>query len=406
MGPVAAATARDTFDDRPDGQPGRYCGWLQVRRDLKKRYQSLYCALRERCDTAEHGGAKRRRRSTDLRCGITRCAGTGIPGKNENVEPKVEIRRLCKRFGQITAVDDVSFGVGRGEVLGFLGPNGAGKSTTMKMITGFLAPDSGSVIVGGDDIALAPVAVKARIGYLPEGAPLYGDMTPLAFLNFVAEIRGFRGEEKRARIEQTVQRVNLEQVLNQPIATLSKGFKRRVGLAQAILHDPEVLILDEPTDGLDPNQKHEVRALIRSMAQAKVIILSTHILEEVEAVCTRAIIIARGKIVCDSTPAELEARSRLHNAITLAVKGDGAHEAAQSLRDLSEVEAVELLGHIDGIARYQIYPKAGELLAATVSQVARARGWEIVQLTVERGRLDEVFRAVTTGESASLEGGM
>ena len=317
------------------------------------------------------------------------------------MEPTVEVQHLSKRFGSIVAVDDVSFRVGRGEVLGFLGPNGAGKSTTMKIITGFLTPDAGNVIVSRDDIALAPVAAKARIGYLPEGAPLYTDMTPLAFLNFIAEIRGFRAKERRERVEQTVQRVDLGQVLNQPIATLSKGFKRRVGLAQAILHDPEVLILDEPTDGLDPNQKHEVRTLIRSMAQTKVIILSTHILEEVEAVCTRAIIIARGKVVCDSTPAELEARSRLHNAITLAVKGDGAHKAAQLLRDLSGVEAVEVIGQVDGIARYQIYPKAGESLVAAVSQVAHEHGWEVSQIMVERGQLDEVFRAITMGSGAT-----
>jgi len=210
------------------------------------------------------------------------------------MEPMVEVKNLSKRFGPIIAVDHVSFRVGRGEVLGFLGPNGAGKSTTMRLITGFLVPDSGTVIVSSNDIALAPIAVKTRIGYLPEGTPLYTDMTPWGFLSFVAEIRGFRGEEKRRRLEQTIAKVHLEQVLEQPIGTLSKGFKRRVGLAQAILHDPEILILDEPTDGLDPNQKHEVHTLIRNMAKEKVIILSTHILEEVEAVCTRAIIIARG----------------------------------------------------------------------------------------------------------------
>lgn len=317
------------------------------------------------------------------------------------MEPTVEVQHLSKRFGSIVAVDDVSFRVGRGEVLGFLGPNGAGKSTTMKMITGFLAPDAGNVIISGDDIALAPVAVKARVGYLPEGAPLYADMTPLAFLNFVAEIRGFRSKERRERVEQTVQRVDLGQVLNQPIATLSKGFKRRVGLAQAILHDPEVLILDEPTDGLDPNQKHEVRALIRSMAQAKVIILSTHILEEVDAVCTRAMIIARGKVVSDSTPAELEARSRAHNAVTLAVKGDGGDGPVLSLRNLPQVASVEVLGQVDGVTRYQIYPKAGESLVAAVSQVAHEQGWEVSQMTVERGHLDEVFRAITTDSGAS-----
>lgn len=314
------------------------------------------------------------------------------------MEPMVEVKNLSKRFGPIIAVDHVSFRVGRGEVLGFLGPNGAGKSTTMRLITGFLVPDSGTVIVSSNDIALAPIAVKTRIGYLPEGTPLYTDMTPWGFLSFVAEIRGFRGEEKRRRLEQTIAKVHLEQVLEQPIGTLSKGFKRRVGLAQAILHDPEILILDEPTDGLDPNQKHEVHTLIRNMAKEKVIILSTHILEEVEAVCTRAIIIARGKIVCDGTPAELAARSRVHNAVTLAVRGGTVNDTGRELRALSGVQSVEVLGQVDDLLRFQIYPKDGQSLVATVSQAAREHRWKVEELQVERGRLDEVFRSVTTGK--------
>ncbi len=308
----------------------------------------------------------------------------------------VEIKNLSKRFGPITAVDGVSFSVRRGEVLGFLGPNGAGKSTTMKMITGFLTPDTGSVMVGGDDIALHPIAAKQRIGYLPEGAPLYADMTPRAFLGFIAEVRGLRGEEKRRRTDETIAKVALEQVLDQPIGTLSKGFKRRVGLAQAILHDPEVLILDEPTDGLDPNQKHQVRTLIQAMAPAKAIILSTHILEEVEAVCTRAIIIARGRVVCDGTPAELEARSRLHNAVTLSVRGTGPDSVARALQALPSVAAVESIGEQDGIARFQVLPKNGAALLTEVSEEVRRRGWRVEELRVERGRLDEVFRAITS----------
>ncbi len=221
----------------------------------------------------------------------------------------IEIRGLAKHFGPLKAVDGVSFDVAQGEVLGFLGPNGAGKSTTMKMITGFLNPSAGSVRVCGHDVSTSPVAAKRMIGYLPEGAPAYPDMTPSAFLRFIAEIRRLSGAEARARIDEVVRRVHLEGVLNQPIETLSKGYKRRVGLAQAILHDPAVLIMDEPTDGLDPNQKHEVRALIREMARSKAIVLSTHILEEVEAVCTRAIIINRGRIVFDGEPAELESRA-------------------------------------------------------------------------------------------------
>ena len=313
----------------------------------------------------------------------------------------VEIRNLCKRFGPIVAVDDISFQVDVGEVLGFLGPNGAGKSTTMKMITGFLASDAGSVLVGGDDIAEAPIKVKERIGYLPEGAPLYADMTPYAFLDFVAEIRDLSSEEKRRRIHDIIEKVHLEHVLTQPISTLSKGFKRRVGLAQAMLHDPGVLILDEPTDGLDPNQKHEVRTLIKDMAREKVIILSTHILEEVEAVCTRAIIIARGKLVCDGTPAELEARSPLHNAVTLAVRGSPTNGTQEALRNLSGVDAVEMLGELDGVARFQVYPKNGQSIVNSVSTAVREHGWTVEELRVERGRLDDVFRAITTGPSSN-----
>jgi ABC-2 type transport system ATP-binding protein len=223
----------------------------------------------------------------------------------------IEIKHLTRDFGPLRAVDDISFSVARGEVLGFLGPNGAGKSTTMKMVTGFLSPTSGTATVAGHDIENEPLAAKARMGYLPEGAPAYGDMTPAAFLEFIADVRGLAGERRKARIAEVVRLVHLEGVMYQSIDTLSKGFKRRVGLAQAILHDPDVLVLDEPTDGLDPNQKHEVRALIRAMAPNKAIVLSTHILEEVEAVCTRAIIIARGKLLFDGTPQELLARGPL-----------------------------------------------------------------------------------------------
>ena len=213
------------------------------------------------------------------------------------------VETLVKRFGAFAAVDGIGFAVERGTVLGFLGPNGAGKSTTMKMITGFLPPTSGSVRVCGHDVQAAPLEAKRRIGYLPEGAPTYPDMTPLAFLEFVARVRGLRGRAAIGRaVGRAVERTDLGAVLHQPIDTLSKGYRRRVGLAQAILHDPDVLILDEPTDGLDPNQKHEVRRLIRAMAADKAIILSTHILEEVEAVCTRALIIGRGRVLAEGTP--------------------------------------------------------------------------------------------------------
>jgi ABC-2 type transport system ATP-binding protein len=221
----------------------------------------------------------------------------------------IEIQNLQKSFGEFRAVDGVSFSVKPGEVLGFLGPNGAGKSTTMRMITGFLTPTGGAVRIAGVDVNVDPISAKKRIGYLPEGAPLYSDMTPRTLLEFIAEAREIPSAERASRIEMIAAKVNITGVLDQQIETLSKGYKRRVGLAQAIIHDPEILILDEPTDGLDPNQKHEVRQLIQEMSKDKVIILSTHILEEVEAVCTRAIIITQGKVVFDGTPSELKGRS-------------------------------------------------------------------------------------------------
>ena len=214
----------------------------------------------------------------------------------------IEAVQLCKEFAGFTAVDDLSFTVSRGEVLGFLGPNGAGKSTTMKMLTGFLPPTSGSAAICGIDVAKNPVEAKSRIGYLPEGAPLYPEMTPATLLSFIADIRGLKKQKKSRRLEELAEVVQLKDVWRQPIETLSKGFKRRVGLAQAILHDPEVLILDEPTDGLDPNQKKEVRSLVKQMSEKKAIIISTHILEEVDAICTRALIINRGHLIIDDSP--------------------------------------------------------------------------------------------------------
>lgn len=243
----------------------------------------------------------------------------------------IELQGLTKRFGDLTAVDDVSLSVGSGEVLGFLGPNGAGKTTTMRMIAGFMEPTAGTALVCGHDVLEAPVAVRRNIGFLPEGAATYGDMTTKAYLEFIAEIRGFDGAEKRRRVHRIVEVVSLEEVLRQRIETLSKGYKRRVGLAQSMIHDPPVLILDEPTDGLDPNQKHEVRALISEMAKDKVIVLSTHILEEVDAVCTRAIIISNGRLLFDGTPAELKARSpegRLDDVFREITTGGAAPDLA------------------------------------------------------------------------------
>lgn len=229
----------------------------------------------------------------------------------------IEVKNLSKCFGDFSAVNKLSFTVRPGEVLGFLGPNGAGKSTTMKMITGFLQPDEGQVLIYGQDVARQALAVKQRIGYLPEGAPAYGEMTCLQFLRFIGEIRGFSGAILKQRIDDVVASVQLDAVMNKPVYTLSKGFQRRVGLAQALIHDPDILILDEPTDGLDPNQKHQVRELILNLAKDKIVIVSTHILEEVTAVCSRALIIADGRLLTDEKPALLEQKSRYHNAISI-----------------------------------------------------------------------------------------
>ncbi len=303
----------------------------------------------------------------------------------------IETLQLTKRYGRFTAVDRVDFRVAPGEVLGFLGPNGAGKSTTMKMLAGFLAPSEGTARICGHDVQTAPLAAKRVLGYLPEGAPSYGEMTPLQFLGFVADVRGLEGERRRQRIDDVIGRLQLASVLAQPIDTLSKGFRRRVGLAQAILHDPQVLVLDEPTDGLDPNQKHEVRALIQSMARDKIIVISTHILEEVHAVCSRAVIIARGRLLADATPDELEARSRYHGAVSLTAPGPAA--LREGLLRVPGVAGVEIDAQ-DG--RITAFPKPGAAIFAGVSAFLGEQGVAFSELQLERGRLDEVFRQITT----------
>jgi len=303
----------------------------------------------------------------------------------------IEIHNLTKKFDQFTAVDDLSFNVIEGEVLGFLGPNGAGKSTTMKIITGFLAPTAGTVTIDGYDISKNPIDAKALIGYLPEGAPCYGDMTTLEFLNFIAQVRGFSGEELRQRVQHVVNEVDLQSVCQQTIDTLSKGFKRRVGLAQAIMHDPKVLILDEPTDGLDPNQKHHVRQLIKNLARDKIVIISTHILEEVTAVCTRAIIIAHGRIVADGTPAELESQSKYHHAVS--VRLNASYDLAADLSGVAEVGGVEKNAEEEN--SFTIFASGGKPIFSQVSEIAQARHWPVTEFHVNRGQLEDVFRNVT-----------
>jgi ABC-2 type transport system ATP-binding protein len=300
----------------------------------------------------------------------------------------IKAQSLTRRYGPLLAVDNLSFEVEPGTVLGFLGPNGAGKSTTMKMLTGFLAPSAGTASIFGHDILSDSLAARRRMGYLPEGAPLYGELTVGRFMRFVAEARGFRGHDARQRASAAIERLNLQSVLGQTIETLSKGFKRRVGLAQAILHDPPALILDEPTDGLDPNQKHEVRRLIRDMSADKIIIVSTHILEEVDALCTRAMIIAHGRLLVDDTPAGLMQRSRYHNAVTLTL--DDLETAASRLGELPESREVEVRR-----GQLTVFPSSQGNLFEAVTKTIQKEGWEVHQLQLEPGRLDEVFRSVT-----------
>ncbi len=319
----------------------------------------------------------------------------GRESVESNMGAMVDIRQLRKTFGPIVAVDKVSLTVNRGEVLGFLGPNGAGKSTTMKMITGFLTPTKGTVTVNGFDIQDQPIEAKQSLGYLPEGAPAYGDMTPLRFLRFVGEMRGIRGAALDRRMSETIQQVNLDGVMHQSIDTLSKGFKRRVGLAQAILHDPSVLILDEPTDGLDPNQKHEVRELIKTMAREKAILLSTHILEEVHAVCTRAMIIAKGQVITDGTPAELEARSRYHHAVILRLRGPLPDGVQALLAGVPGVKRAEIIEEGDAESAYRVIPQDRQPIISAVSHCVHKQNWDVMELSTDRGQLDEVFRSLT-----------
>jgi ABC-2 type transport system ATP-binding protein len=310
----------------------------------------------------------------------------------------IKTEQLCKRYGDLIAVDDLSFEVRPGEVLGFLGPNGAGKTTTMRMLAGFVTPTSGRASIYGHDVELDPIAAKSCIGYLPEGAPAYGEMSPQGFLAFIADLRGLAGEARKRRLDYVIERLALGPVLDQPIDTLSKGFRRRVGLAQAIVHDPSVLILDEPTDGLDPNQKHEVRGLIAEMAQDKIIVVSTHILEEVQAVCTRALIIARGRLVVDESPAALAARSRYHNAVTLQLaRPEDAARARPLLGALAQAAAVESDARAGSLT---VLPRDGAAIASAVTEALAQAGIAVASLRIEGGRLDEVFRTLTQGPAA------
>ena len=316
----------------------------------------------------------------------------------------IKVQNLKKSFGRITAVDGISFTVQVGEVLGFLGPNGAGKSTTMRMITGFVPPSEGEISIGGFNVLENPIPAKRLIGYLPENAPSYSDMTVLEFLKFAAELRGLRGDAKRQAVERVIETCFLESVVHQNIETLSKGYRHRTCFAQAIIHDPKVLVLDEPTDGLDPNQKHEVRTLIRQMGQTKAIIFSTHILEEVEAACSRAIIIDRGRIVANGTPDELKQRSEHSGAVTLRLVDGTAALVTQKLNGMPAVERCVVIDELPlTIRAYSKTNGQPRELARAIGEMAAAERWKIEELHTEEGRLDEVFRHITLPDTTQRD---
>lgn len=309
----------------------------------------------------------------------------------------LEVRELKKSFGPRIAVAGVSFSAQKGTVLGVLGPNGAGKTTTMRMIAGFLTPDAGSISVLGINAVADPVRAQRVIGYMPENTPLYGEMTVLEFLDFIAQVRGYRGKSKKQRIEEVLELCFLEPVRHQTIDTLSRGYRQRTCFAQAILHDPPVLLLDEPTEGLDPNQKQVVRDMIRNMGREKIILLSTHILEEVEAVCNRTIIISRGRVVADSTPEDLRRRSSQFNAVRVKF-GLPADQVEPELKSLPALAHLSVKPEDDNTCTALVQPQDGRPLAAEIHTLACRKNWPLMDIQVNTGDLSEVFRTITVTE--------
>ncbi len=312
----------------------------------------------------------------------------------------IKVENVTKKFGPLTAVDNISFEVKEGEILGFLGPNGAGKSTTMRMITGFFPPTEGKITVDAFDVRNEPHKIKPLIGYLPESSPVYKDMNPYSFLKFAASTRGIHRKELRKTLEKTISLCGLESVLFQSIDTLSKGYLQRVCLAQAIIHDPPILILDEPTDGLDPNQKHQTRELIKKMGKSKTIIISTHILEEIDACCTRAMIISKGRLVANSTPAELMARSNTANTLVLEISEfESGNTIKELLKILPHLSKVSVLYESKSKIKLRLYPdKASNitLLTAQATKTAQDKNWKINDIAIDKGSLGEVFRKITS----------
>ena len=312
----------------------------------------------------------------------------------------IEVVEISRNFGRFQAVNNVSFQVQKSEVLGFLGPNGAGKSTTMKMLTGYLQPSSGDALICGHSVTKQSLKARAKIGYLPESAPSYGEMQVEEFLRFAGKVRGLTGGKLNSQIEKVLEDTSLKTVRKQLIETLSKGYRQRTCLAQSLLHDPPVLLLDEPTDGLDPNQKYEVRKLISQLKADRTILVSTHILEEVEAICTQAIILSEGKIVGDGTPEELLSKSIYHNAINLKISVKPNQNVQQILLGIPSIERVEIQSFNHQTLSLVILAKQGKPILEEVKERLDQHNVKIVEMYVEKGRLDEVFRQMTIVEAA------
>lgn len=312
----------------------------------------------------------------------------------------IEVIEISRNFGRFQAVSNVSFQVQKSEVLGFLGPNGAGKSTTMKMLTGYLQPSSGDALICGHSVTKQSLKARAKIGYLPESAPSYGEMQVEEFLRFAGKVRGLTGGKLNSQIEKVLEDTSLQTVRKQLIETLSKGYRQRTCLAQSLLHDPPVLLLDEPTDGLDPNQKFEVRKLISQLKEDRTILVSTHILEEVEAICTRAIILSEGKIVGDGTPEELLSKSVYHNAINLKISVKPDQNVQRILLGIPSVERVEIQSSNHQTLSFVVLAKQGQPILEEVKERLDQQNVKIVEMYVEKGRLDEVFRQMTIVEAA------
>ena len=308
-------------------------------------------------------------------------------------EQLIAINGVSKRYGSLTAADDVSISVNKGEIVGFLGPNGAGKSTTMRVATGYLKPDGGSVTVCGSDIAVDPVNARRHIGYLPEGGPLYTDMTADGFLRFVGAVRGIKGPLLEQRLDFVNAALHLSDVWYKPLETLSKGYKRRVALAQALLHDPKVLILDEPTDGLDPNQKREAHDLIEKMAQEKAVIISTHILEEAERLCSRAVMIAKGKIVARGDIDEIKAKVSDAYTLNIAFSKEPGENLRNALKNLKHILSVNVAA---GDKKHmELAVKHGKRVLADISDIAASEGVKIERADERNPGLQEAFYRLT-----------